>query len=524
MPTERIAMRRVREMLKLRLDAGLSLQEVAFRSGIARSTLREMVGRFERSGLAWPLPLDLGDAELEVRLYGDAGGKRGHRRKPEPDWALLHGELKRNKHVTLETLWSEYVQAHPDGYRYSRFCELYASWEKRLAVTMRQTHAGGDKLFIDYAGDKVAVIVDRRSGKTQDAHIFVAVMGGSSLTFAHASWTETLPDWIDAHVQAFDYFGGAPRLLVPDNPKVAIIKACFYDPQVNRTYGEMAAHYDTALLPARPRKPRDKAKVESAVRIVERWLLGKLRHRRFYSLAEVNAAIAELLVWLNEQRVLRYIRRTRRQLFEAIDAPLLKPLPVEPYAFAEWRVRKVGMDYHVDVDGHFYSVPYRYARAKVELRATLRTIEIFFEGDRIAAHMRGSGDGKHTTIADHMPSSHRRYKDWTIERIMREAAGLGPSVELLCHLILEDRPHPEQGFRSCRGIVGLGKGFGAKRLDAACLRALEIGARAYGPVRSILDKKLDGQPVQRLRGSGAQATPEPETTPHINIRGSEYYH
>jgi transposase len=199
-------------------------------------------------------------------------------------------------------------------------------------------------------------------------------------------------------------------------------------------------------------------------------------------------------------------------------------LPVEPYAFAEWRVRKVGMDYHVDVDGHFYSVPYRYARAKVELRATLRTIEIFFEGDRIAAHMRGSGDGKHTTIADHMPSSHRRYKDWTIERIMREAAGLGPSVELLCHLILEDRPHPEQGFRSCRGIVGLGKGFGAKRLDAACLRALEIGARAYGPVRSILDKKLDGQPVQRLRGSGAQATPEPETTPHINIRGSEYYH
>jgi len=223
----------------------------------------------------------------------------------------------------------------------------------------------------------------------------------------------TLPDWIDAHVRAFDYFGGAPRLLVPDNPKVAIIKACFYDPQVNRTYGEMAAHYDTALLPARPRKPRDKAKVESAVRIVQRWLLGKLRHRRFYSLAEVNAAIAELLVWLNEQRVLRYIRRTRRQLFEAIDAPLLKPLPAAPYAFADWRVRKVGMDYHVDVDGHFYSVPYRFARAKVELRATLRTIEIFFEGDRIAAHMRGSGDGKHTTIADHMPSSHRRHKDWT---------------------------------------------------------------------------------------------------------------
>jgi transposase len=340
-------MRRVREMLKLRLDAGLSLQEVAFRSGLARSTLREMVGRFERSGLAWPLPLDLSDAELEVQLYGDAGSKRGHRRKPEPDWATVHRELKSNKHVTLETLWSEYTEAHPDGYRYSRFCELYASWEKRLPVTMRQTHLGGDKLFIDYAGDKVAVIVDRRTGRTQEAHIFVAVMGGSSLTFAHASWTETLPDWIDAHVRAFGYFQGAPSLLVPDNPKVAIIKACFYDPQVNRTYGEMAAHYGTALLPARPRRPRDKAKVESAVRIVERWLLGKLRRRRFYSLADVNAAIAELLDWLNDRRVLRYIQRTRRQLFKAIDAPLLKALPTESYAFAEWRVRKVGMDYHV---------------------------------------------------------------------------------------------------------------------------------------------------------------------------------
>ena len=523
MPTERIAMRRVREMLRLRLDAGLSLQEVAFRSGLARSTLREMVGRFERSGLAWPLPLDLSDAGLEVRLYGDAGSKRGHRRKPEPDWAVLHRELKRNKNVTLETLWSEYNEVYPDGYRYSRFCELYAGWEKRLPVTMRQTHLGGDKLFIDYAGDKVAVIVDRRTGKTQDAHIFVAVMGGSSLTFAHASWTETLPDWIDAHVRAFGYFQGAPRLLVPDNPKVAIIKACFYDPQVNRTYGEMAAHYETALLPARPRRPRDKAKVEAAVRIVQRWLLGKLRRRRLYSLADVNAAIAELLAWLNDQRVLRYIQRTRRQLFDAIDAPLLKPLPAEPYAFAEWRVRKVGMDYHVDVGGHFYSVPYRHARAKVELRATLRTVEIFFEGDRIAVHMRGSGDGKHTTIADHMPSSHRRHKDWTIERILREATALGPSVELLCQMILEDRPHPEQGFRSCRGIVGLSKSFGAARVEAACLRALEIGARAYGPVRSILDKKLDGQPVQRLRGSAAPAEPEPASE-HINIRGSRYYH
>ena len=281
MPTERIAMRRVREMLRLRLDAGLGGREIARRMEIAPSTFREKVRRFEESGLAWPLPLDLTDKELEHRLYGDAGTRQGYRRRAEPDWAALNRELKK-KHVTLQILWDEYNDAYPDGYRYSRFCELYRSWEARLPVTMRQTHLGGDKLFVDYAGDTVPVIVDRRSGKTQPAHILVAVMGASSLTFACATWTETLPDWADAHVQAFAYFGGAPRLLVPDNPKVAIIKACFYDPQVNRTYGELAAHYDTAILPARPRRPRDKAKVEAAVRIAERWLLGKLglRSRR----------------------------------------------------------------------------------------------------------------------------------------------------------------------------------------------------------------------------------------------------
>jgi transposase len=346
MPTERIEMRRVREMLRLSRDAGLGLREVARRTGVAPSTLREMGRRFERSGLTWPLPSDLTDADLEARLYGEAGTRQGQRRRAEPDWAVVNRELKR-KHVTLQILWDEYIEANPDGYRYSRFCDLYRGWEARLPVTMRQTHLGGDKLFVDYAGDTVPVIVDRRTGETRAAHLFVAVMGGSSLTFAHASWTETLPDWIDAHVRAFAFFGGAARLLVPDNPKVAVIKASLYEPQVHRTYGEMAAHYDTAVLPARPRRPRDKAKVEAAVRIVERWLLGRLRNRRVHGLAEVNAAIADLLVWLNDQRVLRHVGRTRRQLFEEVDAPRLKPLPAEPYALAEWRLRKVGLDYHV---------------------------------------------------------------------------------------------------------------------------------------------------------------------------------
>lgn len=522
MPTERIAMRRVREMLRLSRDAGLATREVARRTGAAPSTLREMFRRFERSGLGWPLPLDLTDTDLEARLYGDAGPKQGQRRRVEPDWALVNRELKR-KHVTLQILWDEYDEVHPDGYRYSRFCELYRSWEARLPVTMRQTHLGGDKLFVDYAGDTVPVIIDRHSGKTRKAHIFVAVMGGSSLSFAHASWTETLPDWIDAHVQTFTYFGGAARLLVPDNPKVAVIKACFYDPQVNRTYDDMAAHYGTALLPARPRRPRDKAKVEAAVRIVERWLLGRLRNRRFYSLADVNAAIAELLIRLNDQRVLRYVGRTRRQLFEEIDVPHLRPLPSEPYVLAEWRVRKVGLDYHVDVEGHFYSVPYRHARATVEVRLTPRTVEAFLKGERIAAHMRGSGDGKHTTVAEHMPSSHRRYNDWTIDRIKREALQIGPSTALLCQVILEYRPHPEQGFRSCLGIVRLAKPFGAARLEAACDRALQVGARSYGSVKSILDNRLDGQPVRRGR-TGTADEDEALTILHPNIRGSGYYH
>ncbi len=519
MPTERLAMRRVREILRLTFDTGLGGREVSRRVGIAPSTLREMLKRYASSGLSWPLPMDLTDADLERKLYGEAGTKQGHRRRPEPDWAALKRELKK-KHVTLQILWDEYIAANPDGYRYSRFCELYRAWESRLPVTMRQTHLGGDKLFVDYAGDKVPVIIDRRTGKTQDAHLFVAVIGGSSLSFALATWAEKLPDWIEGHVQAFAFLGGVPALVVPDNPKVAVIKACFYDPQINRTYADLAAHYGTAILPARPRRPRDKAKVEALVRIVERWLLGKLRHQRFYSLADVNAAIGDMLTDLNENKVLRHHGRTRRQLFDEIDAPRLKPLPAEAYVLAEWKVRKVGLDYHVDFDGHFYSVPYRHARANVELRATARTVEIFLKGERIAAHMRGSGNGKHTTLPEHMPSSHRRYAGWTMERILKDAAAIGLGAEAFCQRVLEVRTHPEQGFRTCLGVVRMAKHYGADRLENACLRALEIGALNYGSVKSILDTHLDGQlSPRRRRGEDDQLD-----LLHPNIRGSTYYH
>lgn len=508
-------MRRVREILRHRFEESLGHKAISYRVGAAPSTVRETLRRAEAAGLSWPLGNEITDAVLEAALYRANGTKTGHRRSVEPDWSHVHRELKR-KHVTLQILWDEYIERHPDGYRYSRFCDLYRGWAANLPVTMRQNHAAGEKLFVDYAGDTVTVVVDRLKGKTRQAHLFVAVLGASSLSYAEARWSETLPDWLGCHVNALEAFGGAPALLVPDNAKVAVIKACRYDPQVNRTYAGMATHYGSSVLPTRPRRPRDKAKVEAAVRIVERWLLGRLRHRVFHSLAEVNAVIVELLADLNERRVLRGVGRTRRQLFEEIDRPALRPLPAERYIYAEWRIRRAGLDYHVEIDRHYYSVPWRFAREQIETRITATTIELFRKGERIAAHIRSSGNGRHTTVAEHMPSAHRRFADWTIERISREASAIGADAALLCEKILADRPHPEQGFRACLGIIRLAKGFGRERVNAACGRALEIGARTYGSVRSILDNHLD-----RAAASARHDAREP--IDHPNIRGPRYY-
>lgn len=515
MPAERVPMRQAREIIRLKFSAGIPTREIARRLGLAPSTVRETLKRLESAALGWPLPDGMSDSDLELALYANRRSKRGHRRYAEPDWPAIHRELKR-KHVTLLIVWDEYIAANPGGYSYSRFCELYRSFESKLSPTMRQTHAAGERLFVDYAGDGVPVVVDRLTGEIRNAQIFVAVLGASSFTFAHASWTQTLPDWIDAHVRAIKAIGGVPHLLVPDNTKTAVIKACLYDPLVNRTYAEMAAHYGAAILPARPRRPRDKAKVEQAVLIVERWLLGRLRHRIFHSLAEVNAAIGELLTHLNEEHPIRRLGATRRQLLEEIDRPALKPLPAEPYAFSEWRVRRVGIDYHVEVAGHYYSVPYRFARAEVDVRLTAKTVEVLLKGERIAAHMRNSGNRKHTTVAEHMPSSHRRYAGWTIERIRADARQIGPATAALCELILEHRPHPEQGFRACLGIVRLAGPYGAQRLEAAADRAIDIGARTYGSVKSILDNHLDRRPAQKRAADGTPIL-------HVNIRGPRYY-
>lgn len=508
-------MRALRDVMRMYREGSVPVREIVRRTGVARSTVRDMIARFERAGLPWPVPAEISDAELEAKLYAAAGVKPGHRKQAEPDWSVVARELKR-KHVTLQVLWEEYIAEHPDGYRYSRWCDLFRYWEGRLPLVMRQSHGGGEKLFVDYAGDTVPVVVDRRTGELRDAHIFVAVMGGSSLSFACATWTERFADWIESHNAAFAFFGGVPQLLVPDNAKVAVIKACLFDPMVNRSYTDMARHYDTAVLPARPRRPRDKAKVEACVGIVERWVLGRLRNRIFTSLAELNAAIAECIADLNDVRVLRQFNRTRRQLFDEVDAPNLKPLPAEPWVHAEWKRCRVGLDYHIAVDHHHYSVPHRFARREVEVRFTARTVEVFLGGERIAVHMRGSGNGRHTTVPEHMPSSHRRYLEWTPAKIREEAARIGPMLSLLVERIIEDRPHPEQGYRSCLGIIGLAKRFGPERLEGAALRALEIGARNYPSVKSILEKGLDKVPASK--------SPEREPIDHANIRGPQYYH
>jgi transposase len=508
-------MRRVREILRLKHEAAATDRVIARSLGVARSTVGLTLERVAAAGLRWPLPSTLTDRVLEAMLYSNRGSRPGGRRKAEPDWAFVHHELRRPG-VTLMLLWEEYRQREPNGYGYSRWCDLYRAWEGRLSPTMRQSHPAGERMFVDYAGQTVDVI-DGATGETRAAQIFVAAMGASNYTYAEATWTQSLADWIGAHVRALAFMGGVPAQIVPDNPKVGVDRANWYEPGLNRTYLDLATHYGTAILPTRTRKPRDKAKVEVAVLVVERWILARLRNRRFFSLAELNRAIAELVADLN-RRPMRRLGVGRRDLFLELDYPALKSLPAEPYEYAEWRARRVGRDYHVDIDGHYYSVPYRLIREQLDARITERTIELFCKGERIAVHRRSGARGRHTTIAEHMPSAHRRYADWTIERIHAAAGLIGPSTAKLTALILESRPHPEQGYRACIGILRLARHYGSDRLEAACDRGLDIGARSYGSIQSILKHGLDRRPPPRPAVQG-ELLPD-----HPNIRGPRYYH
>jgi transposase len=510
MPGKRVSMRKIRDVLRLRLGHHLPQRTIGQSLRLSQGTVSEYLKRAQRAGLTWPLPDDLDDTRLEALLFLPPPDVPAGQR-PIPDWSVVHREMRR-PNVTLALLWEEYRSATSDGFGYSWFCDLYRAWVGRLKPTLRQVHTAGEKLFVDFAGHTMEV-VDEATGEIRDAEIFVAVLGASSFIYAEATWSQSLPDWIAAHVNTLAAIGGVPQQIVSDNLKSGISKACFYEPTVNRTYAEMATHYGTAIVPARPYKPRDKAKVEVGVQVVQRWILARLRNRRFFSLAELNGAIHELVADIND-RPMRGWDTTRRALFERFDRPALLPLPQAAYEYADWKRCRVGLDYHVEIAKHFYSVPFQLLRQEVEARITGKTVEIFHRGKLVAAHIRSLRPHQPTTLAEHMPNSHRRYRDWTHERILREAAAIGDDTAALVEVILRSRPHPEQGFRSCIGILGLGKRYGAERLDGACARALVLGTRSYGSVLAILK---NAQEEKAARG-------DPPGLLHENIRGPGYYH
>jgi transposase len=510
MPARReLTMRHLRQMLRLRHE-GVSEREIGRTLGIARSTVRDALERARTAGIAWPVPAEWTDDILEPRLFARGGIKPGRRRHAEPDWAALSRELKRPG-VNLMVLWEEYRDTHPEGYGYSRFCDLCREFERKLSPVMRQHHVAGDKVFVDYSGKKIS-IVDPTTGEVRDAEIFIAVLGASSYTYAEATWTQTLPDWIGTHVRMFRFFGGVTRLVVPDNLKSGVNKASFYDPEINRSYAMMAAHYGVGILPARPYRPRDKAKVEAGVRFAQTYILGRLRHQTFFSLEEANRAIEQVLKRMNGH-VMRRLGLSRSDLFESVEKPALRTLPESDYEFAEWRLARVNVDYHVEAAGYYYSVPHALIRAQVDLRITSRTIEVYFRGKRVAAHQRRYGGQRHGTDPEHMPSSHRRYAEWTPERFRRWAATIGPNTEGLVIAVLGNRPHPEQGFRTCLGVMRLFRGINQTRAEAVA--ALAIGALTYKSVASILNNNLDRAPA------AAQGATVIE---HPNLRGPEYFH
>jgi transposase len=512
MPGERLSMRKIRDVLRLRFAQELSQRAIAQSLRLSVGAVNTYLSRARLAGLAWPLPTELDDAQLERLLYPPPPAVASEQR-PTPDWAVVHRELRR-PNVTLALLWEEYRTGPgaQDGFGYSWFCDLYREWVGRLKPTLRQVHTAGERVFVDFAGHGMEVI-DGASGEIRRAEIFVAVLGASSYTYVQAVWSQSLPDWIAAHVALLTFVGGVPRQIVSDSLRAGITRACFYEPLVNRTYADMASHYGTAVIPARPYKPRDKAKVEVGVQVVQRWILARLRNRRFFSLAELNRAIRELVEQLND-RPMRGWGTTRRALFEQLDRPALLPLPPAPYEFAAWKRCRVNLDYHVEIDKHLYSVPFRLLREEAEARLTTGTVEIFHRGKLVAAHQRSQRPHRPSTITEHMPSSHRRYRDWTHERIQREAAAIGDDTAALVEIILRARPHPEQGFRSCIGILRLAQRYDADRLDSACARALALGTRSYSSVAAILKNARQNKP----------ADPEQPSLLHENIRGSGYYH
>jgi transposase len=503
-------MRNSREILRQKWLLGRSHRAIGASVGVSLGAVSLALQRAANAELTWEAVQSLDDAELERRLYPSEAAAAT---RPEPDCAWIHRERHRPG-VTLELLHHEYLERHPDGLRYTSFCDRYREWIGRRGLVMRQVHVAGEKAFVDYSGKKPH-IVDAATGEVIDVELFVGVLGASNYTYAEATETQRGPDWIASHVRMLEYFGGTPSALVPDQLKSGVTRACRYEPETQRTYEELAQHYGTTVLPARPSHPRDKAKVEVAVQIAQRWLLARIRDEVLHSVGALNARLRELLFDLNAREMRRY-GKSRRALYEEIERPALRALPPARFEYSEWCRAKVNIDYHVAIEQHLYSVPFRLVHEEVEARLTGDTVEILHRRVRVAAHRRSHVRGGFTTLTEHMPSAHRAHAEWTPSRILAWAAKVGAATHDLCAAILADRPHPEQGFRSCLGILRLGKRYGEARLDAACNRALRVRARSYRHVESILKHGLDRVAL----------TDEPTTLAlsHENVRGRDYYH
>lgn len=516
MSKKRLPMRKIQEVLRLKFEVKLSNRKIATSCSTARSTVAEYLARFDRASLSWPLPSEVDEVRLEQLLFPSVPTPSQEER-PLPDWSVIHREMKKRHqtHVTLFLLWQEYRVAHPNGYQYSRFCGLYRNWLGKVDVVMRQSHRAGEKLFVDYAGQTVTII-DRQTGEEKQAQIFVAVQGASSYTFSEATWSQGLSDWIGSHVRALEFFGGANEVVVPDNLRSAVSQAHRYEPEINPSYQDLARHYGFAVVPARVRKPKDKAKAEGGVLLVERWILAVLRKQTFFSLHSLNLEISKLLKQLNE-RPFKKLEGSRQSQFELLDRPALQPLSANRYEFATWSKVRVAPNIHVEVDHSYYSAPHTLAGKQLDARLTERCLELLYQGKRVASHIRSQTRGSYTTVTEHMPISHQKHLEWTPQRLINWAAKSGGATAAVIEKILHSRAHPQQSYNACFGIMRPGKAHGDERLEAACQRGLITGAVSYRQIESILKHKLDQQPLPDLQT-------ELDLPEHHNLRGAGYYH
>jgi len=519
MPARRTSMRTIKAVLRLKHEAGLSQRQIASSLKISLGAVSLHLKRATEAKLSWPLPSGMDEQSLELALYPkQATPTQTH--YVTPDYASMHKELKR-KGVTKQLLWEEYKQIHGDnGYQYSQYCQRYRDWVGTLKRSMRQIHKAGEKLFIDYCGPTLPII-NPDTGECHDAQIFVACWGASTYTYAEATWSQKKGDWIGAHANAFEYFGGVPEILVPDNLKSAISKACRYEPEINSSYQHMANHYKTVIIPARPYKPKDKAKAENAVLIVERWIMARLRHMTFFTLAAANQEINLLLTDLN-QRDFQKLPGTRLSQFEALDKPAMRSLPPTRYEYIEFKLVRVNIDYHIEYDKHFYSVPHHLVKHQIEVQASRYGVALFFKGKQIARHARSYCQGAFSTDSSHMPEAHRKHQEWTPGRLLNWAKDIGPNTLVVVQKMFARKSHPEQAYRSCLGLLNLSRQYNTQRLERACQRAIIIGSPSLKSIKSILKQGIE----QLDLPFGENNKPEESSIygSHENIRGSEYYH